>query len=268
MIATAAAVLAASLAGSPHCLGMCGPFCAVATAPPGEGAPAELRVRGRPVRRGWFAPHAAYHAGRLATYTALGALAGTLGAAVDLTGSALGFSRAAAVTAGATMVLMGLRSLRHRRTAHFSRWPMPRWARDGLHRGHRAAQKLPPVARSGLIGIMTTLLPCGWLYSFAIVAAGTGGTITGIAIMTAFWLGTLPALGAMGLTLHGLLLPGLISGAARRWTWLARSTPTAATVLLIATGLWAIAGRIPVPGRVSEAGSEHATCCHTRAATP
>lgn len=268
MIALAAAVLTASLAGSPHCLGMCGPFCAVATAPPSDVAPAELRVRGRPVRRGWLAPHAAYHGGRLVTYTVLGAAAGTLGAAVDLTGSALGISRAAAVTAGATMVLMGLRALLQRRGVHLARWPMPRWARAGLHRGHRAAQSLPPPVRAGVIGMMTTLLPCGWLYAFAVVAAGTGDAIAGAVIMAAFWLGTLPALAVLGLTLHGLLLPGLFGAASRRWSALGRWTPTAAAVLLVAAGLWAIAGRAPLPNTASITGPAHAACCHTEKVTP
>ncbi|HEY0971648.1 MAG TPA: sulfite exporter TauE/SafE family protein, partial [Gemmatimonadales bacterium] len=72
----ALAVLVASLVGSPHCAGMCGPFvCFYAGA--GAGA--------RPVAR--WAAHAAYNGGRLLSYLALGALAGTLGAGLDAAGS-------------------------------------------------------------------------------------------------------------------------------------------------------------------------------------
>ena len=48
----------ASLVGTPHCLGMCGGFAAASA-----GSPAHL---------------AAWHAGRLSTYAALGAVAGFL----------------------------------------------------------------------------------------------------------------------------------------------------------------------------------------------
>ncbi len=42
------------------------------------------------------------------------------------------------------------------------------------------------------IGILTPLLPCGWLYLFAGIAASTGSPIQGILVMLALWLGSLP----------------------------------------------------------------------------
>ncbi|HEX5063917.1 MAG TPA: sulfite exporter TauE/SafE family protein [Kofleriaceae bacterium] len=48
--------------------------------------------------------------------------------------------------------------------------------------------------RSYLIGTLTGLLPCGWLWAFVIAAAGTGSIAGGAAAMFAFWLGTVPAM--------------------------------------------------------------------------
>jgi sulfite exporter TauE/SafE len=48
--------------------------------------------------------------------------------------------------------------------------------------------------RSYLIGTLTGLLPCGWLWAFVIAAAGTASVTGGAAVMFAFWLGTVPAM--------------------------------------------------------------------------
>jgi len=67
-------VLASSFIGSLHCIGMCGPlvgFVAGASAGPGASGPKT---------------HIAYNLGRLVTYTALGGVAGAVGAALDLAG--------------------------------------------------------------------------------------------------------------------------------------------------------------------------------------
>jgi hypothetical protein len=50
----------------------------------------------------------------------------------------------------------------------------------------------------------STLLPCGWLYGFAVTAAGTGQAALGAAVMTAFWLGTVPAMVGVGLGVQKL----------------------------------------------------------------
>ena len=54
---------------------------------------------------------------------------------------------------------------------------------------------LNPVVSSGLTGLMSIFLPCGHLYTFALGATATGSAVRGAAMMFAFWLGTLPALG-------------------------------------------------------------------------
>ena len=54
-------------------------------------------------------------------------------------------------------------------------------------------------ATAGLIGLGSTLLPCGYLYAFVFTAAATGHPGKAALAMAAFWLGTLPALLGLGL---------------------------------------------------------------------
>jgi sulfite exporter TauE/SafE len=61
--------------------------------------------------------------------------------------------------------------------------------------------------RAGLTGLFTTLLPCGWLYVFVAAAGGTGSVRAAMATMAVFWLGTLPALVAVGVGAQRVLAP-------------------------------------------------------------
>lgn len=56
-----------------------------------------------------------------------------------------------------------------------------------------------------LLGVMTTFLPCPWLYSFVTVAAISGASLRGATVMCAFWLGTLPALFVAGTAFESCL---------------------------------------------------------------
>ena len=95
----------------------------------------------------------------------------------------------------------------------------------------------PPVARAGAIGLLTTLLPCGWLYAFAVVASGTARPLLGGAVMAVFWMGTLPVMVALGTGLqHGL-------GA------LGRRLPALTSCAVIAVGLYTLADRSLIDAR-------------------
>ena len=88
-----ASVLAASVLGSLHCVGMCGGLI-------GFYASGATGQRQRP----WLA-HGAYHLTRLAAYSTLGAVAGQLGAGLDLAGRGLGLAQLGALLAGAVMLV-------------------------------------------------------------------------------------------------------------------------------------------------------------------
>jgi len=177
-----AAIVISSLVGSAHCLAMCGPLISLSGG--SSGGARALRL-------------ALTHAlGRLTTYAALGAAAGAVGGAVDLAGRLATVQHVASIAAGAVIIAWGGRAI-----AIAAGWVLPRpgnaaWFRRGLVqlRGRRAA------SRAWLIGVLTGLLPCGWLWAFVISAAGTGHPASGAAVMAAFWLGTVPAMtGALAL---------------------------------------------------------------------
>jgi len=232
--ALALTVLAASLAGSLHCAGMCGGFVAF--------------YAGAGGRRQAFG-HAAYNLGRLTAYATLGALAGTLGAALDLAAAPAGIERAAAVLAGALIVLWGTWTLFEMAGVRVARLAPPAALRGAVARGVAVVAAQPPVTRALVIGLLTGLLPCGWLYAFIVTAAGTGDPLRGAGLMAVFWLGTLPVMAGLGVAVQAL------AGRIRRWV------PAACAVAMIVVGLLAVAGRVRAPERHpiqhSETGAPH-----------
>ena len=254
MITLIVAVFIASLLGSMHCAGMCGAFLAFAVGGGESTSKAAL--------------NAAYNGGRLVTYTILGAIAGGFGAAVDLGGSAAGVQRAAAALAGAMMVGFGLIAVLRVMGVKVPRVPLPRALHSAVAGGHRRVMNWNPLARAGAIGLLTTLLPCGWLYAFAVTAAGTAGPLRGAATMAAFWVGTLPMMLSLGVGVQALTGP------------LRRRLPLITSLLLVGVGMNTLFGRLTMPAmgapnpppasleqltrHVNQLDSTEAPCCHER----
>ncbi|MEE9403451.1 MAG: sulfite exporter TauE/SafE family protein [Algisphaera sp.] len=223
MSALIVTVFTASLLGSLHCVGMCGAFLAFAL---GDTDPSNPPTSAQRWRR-----QAAYHGGRGITYVLLGVAAGTAGKLLDLGGALAGLQTVAMPLAGLTIIGFGLATLlRHHGVGIKRLHPPAAWSRL-IARGHGAAMKLPPESRALAIGLLTTLLPCGWLYAFAVTAAGTASPSLGALTMFAFWAGTLPALVSLGVGFQHLLGP------------LGRRLPTATCLLMIAVGLYTLLGR-------------------------
>ena len=227
-------VLAASLVGSLHCAGMCGGFVAFYSG--NDPSSGRHRAFG----------HAAYHFGRLFTYLGLGALAGAVGAAVDLAGSAAGLGKLAAFVAGAIMIAWGLGLLATSMGARLPRVRLPERLHASTVRMMSGLRDKPPVVRAALLGLSSTLLPCGWLYAFAVTAAGTGSATGGAAVMAAFWMGTVPLLLGLGLGAQGL------------FGRLRRHVPIISALVLVLVGLVGVFGRVNVPS-LAAAGIRDAT---------
>ena len=224
-------VFVASVVGSLHCIGMCGPFVAFYSGADGSGG----------VRR--LLSHAAYSGGRLLTYAAFGLAAGAVGAALDVAGSLAGFQRVAAIIAGVTMILWGVFALLQIRGVRIFKHGSGKGRIAGvLRRGFSLVSDKPPVVRAGVVGLLSGFLPCGWLWAFVVSAAGTGSSLKGAAVMTAFWAGTVPALLAVGLGAQLVSAP------------LRRHVPAVTALLLVGLGLYAILGR---PASVSAAIHKH-----------
>ncbi len=217
MFTLVGAVLIASLLGSVHCAGMCTPFvCFYA------GADARASAWG----------HLAYNGGRLVSYLLLGAIAGAVGAGVQQVGLGVGVSRAAASLAGVLMIVWGVVQLLAVRGVKVPT-PAPlagaqRWMAARLH----DVRDLAPTARALTVGLLTTLLPCGWLYAFVITAAGTGTVRDATFVMMAFWVGTLPMMLAIGVGVRRLAGP------------LRDRLPIFSALVLVIIGLYSLTGGI------------------------
>lgn len=236
MIPLALAVLGASLVGSLHCAAMCGGLVAVYSA--------DLSPRAR-WRRG--AAHVAYNGGRLVAYVALGAAAGGIGASVELAAGLVGLGRLTAVTAGLFIVLWGVVGLLDAVGVATVRTATPGWVRRLTGRAFTLVIRRDPVSRAALIGLATGLMPCGWLYAFVVAAAGSASVPAGAALMTLFWLGTVPMMAGLGIGLRTLTGP------------LRRHIPLVSALVLIVVGLATVYGRVSstwVPERSPEAAGE------------
>lgn len=175
----------AGLAGSGHCLGMCG---GIATAL-GALAPGALP------RAGWSV---LYHAGRIVSYAFFGTLAGSFGAAG---GALLGASPYLRIGTAVVIVLMGLNlTIGNTAGARWLRAPERLGARAWRCVRPWAARRLPqrPVPRALLSGALWGWLPCGLVYSALLAATAAGSAGAGAATMVAFGLGTVPALAGLG----------------------------------------------------------------------
>jgi sulfite exporter TauE/SafE len=221
---------------------MCGGFACLY-----GGDAARPGQRARPLLTG----HVAYHGGRLLAYTTLGAIAGTLGAGLDRAGSLAGVQRTAGVVAGVLLLIWGLALLANALDIRF----LPALVRSSV--SDRAAQFMGGVLmrfreqsmamRATVLGLLTGLMPCGWLYAFVVSAGGTGSAWRGAAFMMLFWAGTVPALVAVA------------TGMQRATGALQRRLPVISALLVIGFGIAALAGRLGM-------ATQHAT--HALAATP
>ncbi|WP_080839116.1 sulfite exporter TauE/SafE family protein [Cohnella massiliensis] len=188
--------------GAPHCFAMCG----------GIVSSFALNAKGSPLKA-----ILAYNAGRVATYSLLGAAMGAAGSFVNLAGGLVGVQGIASMLGGALILLWT-----------FRRFTLP------LHRrtvpGHDAA--LGAFARLRLrfeltgvflTGLLLGLLPCGLTYAMQMNAAASGSWAEGFLVMLTFGLATFPV----------LLLTGLSAGGiGRKWRRAMRKAGTALAAVM------------------------------------
>ena len=225
MLALATTVFVASLLGSAHCAGMCGPFVCF--------------YAGADARSSWWG-HLAYNGGRLVSYLVLGAIAGALGSGVEQVGTGVGVTRAAAIVAGVLMIAWGVVTLLAQRGVSLPTLaPLAgaqRWMAARLH----DVRDFPPAARALTVGLLTTLLPCGWLYAFVVTAAGTGTVRGALTLMTVFWAGTLPMMLTLGVGVRRLAGP------------LRDKLPVISAIAIVLVGIISLTGRVRLdPAKVA-----------------
>jgi hypothetical protein len=188
-----AASFLAGLLGSLHCVGMCGAFAASCARAP-LGLPA-------------------WHFGRVATYSLLGAIAGAVGRFLP------GPPWLPGLLAALLLIwfALGLAGL----------VPEPRLVVPGLSTVGARAASSRSVGAQFLFGVVNGFLPCGLVYSALGVPVALAQPLEGALAMTAFGLGTVPALSLAALGIRRLVFTSLT----RRRIFAA---------LVLATGLWAI----------------------------
>jgi sulfite exporter TauE/SafE len=171
VVVGAAGALVVGLTGSVHCLLMCGPLACAGL--PGVKGPEKWRAV------------LAYQSARVGAYALVGGLLGALGGGVTQalavsTRPYLPWVMAAALVASALELGKRLR-------------PLP-----GLSHVAgaitRAGAKISLLSRSGAMGAVTPLLPCGLLYGVYAAALASSSFGGGALLMGAFALGGLPAL--------------------------------------------------------------------------
>ncbi len=193
-------VFLVGLAGSVHCVGMCGGIVgAFSMAPAGAPAfPVAVVTQAAPRAAHGTLRTLAYNTGRIGSYALAGALAGGLAGGVRTLAGLSALRVGGYWMANLMLVLLGL-------------YLMGAWA--GLARLEQLGQglwrRLRPLTSLMLpldsplkmlaLGALWGWLPCGMVYSVLLTAMLAGSAPAGAAVMLAFGLGTLPMLLALGL---------------------------------------------------------------------
>jgi len=201
-------VFVVGLLGSVHCAGMCGGIVGAFSAVPARRRfPVAVASLGAPVALEAALRVMAYNAGRIASYTAAGALAGGLAGGMRTMAGALPLQVAGYWLANGMLVALGL-------------YLMDAWR--GLARveaaGRWAWRRIEPLTRRLMpldsplklfgLGALWGWLPCGMVYSVLLTSMLSGSAASGAGVMLAFGLGTLPmllAMGVLGARLRGWL---------------------------------------------------------------
>ena len=176
------------LAGSLHCVGMCGPL--VLLLAQDQPSAAQLQLR-----------QGLYYLGKTGAYALLGAVAGAFGAGL---GSLFaGMQGVLSIVLGIVLVGIGVGLIRNARWLEgggaLARLPGFRAALAFFVRRRSAASTLG-------LGFLNGFLPCGLVYAALALAVASGSAPGGALTMTVFGLATIPALFAV-VTLGSLLRP-------------------------------------------------------------
>ncbi len=168
------AALILGLAGSLHCLGMCGP---IAMAVPVGSRALSDRVLG----------YGLYHFGRISAYALLGFLFGLLGYGLHMASLQQGMS----IGAGVLMLTF----IWLPRMARFRKMEGPFYRFQGRVQGFMARRLRDHRAGAVLgLGFFNGFLPCGMVYIALAGAIASYHPAEGAAFMAIFGLGTVPAL--------------------------------------------------------------------------
>jgi uncharacterized protein len=235
---TLAGALLAGGATSLHCVGMCGPLaCGLGTFAKND------------TER--LTAASAYHAGRLFSYSLIGAICGGLGKEP----LHWFFDSPAVILPWAMVIALLLIA-----TGLEKKIPRPAFLQRFALRMRLRARNLPLAASGVLSGLLTPLLPCGPLYAMFIALLAAGGAVRGAELALAFGLGTIPML--------WLAQRGIQSLGARRSPGLLKGIQRGMALLAALVLAWRLHGTLPLPGGEPVAKEELPSCCHPARTAP
>ncbi|RUM65886.1 MAG: sulfite exporter TauE/SafE family protein [Sulfurospirillum sp.] len=198
-----------------HCVGMCGGIVLAYTS---------TKVDDRWGKAKQAIAHLSYSLGRILTYTMLGAIFGYIGGVATFNNIANGTLW---IVAGIFMILAGLSLIGKVKflTLIEHSFSKSKWYQESF----RKLLHSRSLSSFFILGMLNGLLPCGFVYFFAITAASTGSAFWGAVVMFIFGISTIPALFSLG------FFVGLFKQTSLRNTMI-----KLAAILVIAYGIFTI----------------------------
>ena len=167
-----------------HCVGMCGGIVI---------AYSSTKIKTQWTKQVQATAHLLYSFGRITTYMILGALFGLVGGVVTFDNTTSGIFL---LITGTMMVLVGLSLLGKIR---FLAIVEHSCSKSPLYQStFKTLLGSESLFSFYLLGMLNGLLPCGFVYVFAITAASTGSAFWGAFVMFIFGLSTMPTLFSLG----------------------------------------------------------------------
>jgi len=167
-----------------HCVGMCGGIVV---------AYSSIKLGGEPSKGYQALAHLLYSLGRVTTYTTLGAIFGYIGGVITFNNLANGIML---IIAGVAMVLAGLSLLGKIKFLTIIEHSFS--SSNFYKKSFKKILNSKSLFSFYLLGILNGLLPCGFVYFFAIAAASTASPLYGAIVMFIFGVGTIPAMFGLG----------------------------------------------------------------------
>jgi len=198
---TILAVVLLGLLGGLDCAGMCGGLVAAMTFRPSM--PPEnqvIRLQTMPLASAASGPDTKplfINAGRILSYTAIGAVAGAAGSTAWILNNILPVQRSLFMLSSVLMLLIGIWLLGLGQPLAFAeRLGQRFWKRIQPFAARRFSATRP--GELMLAGAVWGFVPCGMVYMVLLAALSAGNALDGAMLMAAFGLGTLPNLLLIG----------------------------------------------------------------------
>ena len=167
-----------------HCIGMCGGIVL---------AYSTIKIDPQSTKVSKSIAHLLYSFGRVLTYTTLGFVFGGLGSVITLSNS---YKGTFFIVVGLLMILAGLSLMGKIKFLTLIEYS---FSKSSIYKN---TFKKILNSKSNLsfftLGMLNGLLPCGFVYFFAITAAGTTSPFYGALVMFIFGISTIPAMFGVG----------------------------------------------------------------------